>query len=200
MISINGMKDEWGYVTNGSVLVSAVDHKGQNQVFIARAGDVWYFPKGEGHVIQGLEEKGNEYLLVFDNGNFNGLGVTFNVDDWLVHTPPSVLAKNFGVPVDTFKHTPNPYGSIANGVLSNGTVSSPFGQLSGDSSYFFEASKKEFRKAPGGGGSFLTIDTSNFPIAKNIAANIVEVLPGGLREMHWHPNVGFPWLRLGREC
>jgi hypothetical protein len=35
-------------------------------------------------------------------GEFNTLLVT----DWLAHTPPEVLAKNFGVPVDTFKNIP----------------------------------------------------------------------------------------------
>ncbi|KAE8446567.1 hypothetical protein EG329_011899 [Mollisiaceae sp. DMI_Dod_QoI] len=185
--------NEWGYVTNGSVLVSVVHSSGQNQVFKANTGDIWYFPKGQGHIIQGLSPGGNEYLLVFDNGNFNAQGTTFNVDDWITHTPPSVLAKNFGVPNDTFQHTARPYGSIANGVVSNGTVSSPFGQLTGNSSYYFPASKMNFTKAPGGGGSYLTVDTEVFPIARNIAARIVEVLPGGLREMHWHPN-GAEWL------
>ena len=27
-----------------------------------------------------------------------------------------------------------------------------------------------------------------FPVSKTIAAALVEVEPGGLREMHWHPN------------
>lgn len=27
-----------------------------------------------------------------------------------------------------------------------------------------------------------------FPISKTIAAALIEVEPGGLREMHWHPN------------
>ena len=31
-------------------------------------------------------------------------------------------------------------------------------------------------------------DSSNFPAAKTIAAALVEIEPGAMREMHWHPN------------
>ena len=37
------------------------------------------------------------------------------------------------------------------------------------------------------GGSVKIVDRSNFP-ATNIAAAIVTLKPGGLRELHWHPN------------
>ena len=44
---------EWGYVYQGAVRVSAVDEDGRNQVDDLRIGDIWYFPKGEAHTIQG---------------------------------------------------------------------------------------------------------------------------------------------------
>ncbi len=31
-------------------------------------------------------------------------------------------------------------------------------------------------------------DSSNFPISKTIAAALVEIQPGAMRELHWHPN------------
>jgi oxalate decarboxylase len=37
------------------------------------------------------------------------------------------------------------------------------------------------------GGSVKIVDRNNFP-ATDIAAAIVTVKPGGLRELHWHPN------------
>ena len=90
-----GVKAEWGYVYKGRVLVSAVDEDGKNQVDTLNVGDIWYFPKGEAHVIQGLDDE-NEYLLAFDDGNFDATGTTFMVDDWISHTPKNILAKNFG--------------------------------------------------------------------------------------------------------
>ncbi|MGQ0419084.1 cupin domain-containing protein [Bacillus sp. HC-Mk] len=38
------------------------------------------------------------------------------------------------------------------------------------------------------GGSVRIVDSTNFPISKTIAAALVEVEPGGMRELHWHPN------------
>ena len=38
------------------------------------------------------------------------------------------------------------------------------------------------------GGSVRITDSKNFPVSKTIAAALVEVEPGGMRELHWHPN------------
>jgi len=32
------------------------------------------------------------------------------------------------------------------------------------------------------------VDSSNFPVSTTIAAALVEVNPGAMRELHWHPN------------
>jgi oxalate decarboxylase len=53
--------------------VSAVDESGKYQVEKLNYGDIWYFPKGAGHTIQGLEAE-NEYLLVFDEADFDKIG------------------------------------------------------------------------------------------------------------------------------
>ena len=61
--------------------------------------------------------------------------------------------------------------------------------LFGNSSYVFHQSQKAVVPVPGGGGNLSIIDSSNFPIAKTIAATVVSLEPNGLRELHWHPNV-----------
>jgi oxalate decarboxylase len=38
------------------------------------------------------------------------------------------------------------------------------------------------------GGTARIADSSVFPASKTIAAALVEVEPGGMRELHWHPN------------
>jgi oxalate decarboxylase len=38
------------------------------------------------------------------------------------------------------------------------------------------------------GGEVRIVDSKNFPVSKNIAAALVTVKPGGLRELHWHPH------------
>ena len=37
-------------------------------------------------------------------------------------------------------------------------------------------------------GTVRITDTSVFPASKTISAALVEVQPGGMRELHWHPN------------
>ncbi|WP_306779970.1 cupin domain-containing protein, partial [Klebsiella aerogenes] len=38
------------------------------------------------------------------------------------------------------------------------------------------------------GGTIRVADSSNFKVATTVAAALVTVRPGGIREMHWHPN------------
>jgi oxalate decarboxylase len=38
------------------------------------------------------------------------------------------------------------------------------------------------------GGQVRITDSSNFPVSTTIAAALVEIEPGGMRELHWHPN------------
>jgi oxalate decarboxylase len=37
-------------------------------------------------------------------------------------------------------------------------------------------------------GSVKIVDSRNFPASATIASAIVTIKPGGLRELHWHPN------------
>ncbi|MCJ1325283.1 hypothetical protein MMC10_001945 [Thelotrema lepadinum] len=183
---------EWGYVYKGQVAVSAVDENGRNQFETLDEGDIWYFPKGEAHVIQGLADE-NEYLLVFDDGNFDAAGTTFMVDNWITHTPKDILAKNFGVDASVFSTVPSPNPYILNATVNTESVSSPYGKLEGSSSYVYHASREQPTQAPGGGGTVHIVDSRNFPIATTIAASIVTLNPGALRELHWHPNAE-EWL------
>ena len=68
-------------------------------------GDVWYFPRGHGHMLQCLGDKPCHFILIFDNGYFSEFG-TFSITDWIGHTPPALLAKNFGLPESTFANFP----------------------------------------------------------------------------------------------
>ncbi|CAK4034952.1 Oxalate decarboxylase [Lecanosticta acicola] len=179
---------EWGFVYAGRVAVGAVDENGKNSWDILEVGDIWYFPKGAAHVVQGLEDE-NEYLLVFDDGNFEAAGTTFNVDDWIAHTPKDILAKNFGVNESIFNSVPATNPVIAAGNVSNSTVDHPYGDLSANksSSYVIHSGDVAPIVAPGGGGTIQIFDSRSFPISTTIAASVVTIKPGGLRELHWHP-------------
>jgi oxalate decarboxylase/phosphoglucose isomerase-like protein (cupin superfamily) len=47
----------------------------------------------------------------------------------------------------------------------------------------------------GSGGKARIVDSKNFPISKTIAAGHLDIEPGAMREMHWHPNAD-EWYAL----
>ncbi|KAH6688017.1 oxalate decarboxylase oxdD [Plectosphaerella plurivora] len=183
---------EWGFVYSGEVLVSAVDEDGRYVNEKLSFGDIWYFPKGAAHTVQGLDDE-NEFLLVFDDGNFDRAGTTFNIVDWLKHTPRDIVAKNFGVDAAVFDKL-GPPPNILNGTVATKNVTAEDDRyLSGNASFIYRTLQHEPEEVPGDGGNFWIIDSKNFPAAKTIAATFVTLKPGGLRELHWHPNAE-EWL------
>lgn len=112
---------------------------------------------------------------------------TFQVDDWIIHTPKSILAKNFGVDESVFNNLPktDPY-VLPPTTISTADVSDPYGETD----FIYRLSKITPPTVPGGGGTLSIVDSHVFPIATTIAAAVVKLEPGGLRELHWHPNVG----------
>ena len=62
---------EWSYMLYGTARITGVDANGRNFVDDVGVGDLWYFPPGIPHSIQGLGPDGAEFLLVFDDGDFD---------------------------------------------------------------------------------------------------------------------------------
>src|SRR3954465_12653624 len=98
---------EWAYMLYGSARITAIDAEGRNFVDDVGVGDLWYFPSGIPHSIQGLGPDGAEFLLVFDDGDFDEDN-TFLITDWFKHTPNDVLGSNFGVPASLYGRRPDP--------------------------------------------------------------------------------------------
>jgi oxalate decarboxylase len=95
---------EWAYLLYGTARITAMDYDGNYFIDDIGVGDVWYFPSGVPHSIQGLGPDGCEFLLVFDDGDFDEDN-TFMIADWFKHVPTEVLGKNFGVPASLFENT-----------------------------------------------------------------------------------------------
>jgi oxalate decarboxylase len=175
---------EWAYVLDGSCRISAVDQEGRNFLDDVNKGDLWFFPKGIPHHIQALDE-GVEFLLVFDDGQFSE-NSTFLMSDFFAHTPKSVLAKNFGWSPDQLDRIPEREKYIFQGKvpprLESDRVVSPTGDVPRTLTHRMRAqAPKHFP-----GGSVRITDSTNFAAA-TISAALVEIEPGGLRELHWHP-------------
>ncbi|RIX53712.1 cupin domain-containing protein [Paenibacillus nanensis] len=177
---------EWSYMLVGRARITAVDQSGRNFIADVGPGDLWYFPPGIPHSIQGLEE-GCEFLLVFDDGTFSDLN-TLSLSDWFAHTPKDVLSANFGVPEAAFANIPKEqvyiYQAPVPGPLPTQSVESPYGHV--PLSFKYELLAQAPIRTPG--GSVRIVDSTVFPISKTIAAALVEIEPGAMRELHWHPN------------
>lgn len=179
---------EWAYMIYGNARITAVDPEGRSFVNDVAAGDLWIFPGGVPHSIQGLGPDGCKFLLVFNDGNFNEFD-TFLLSEWFAHTPKEVLAKNFNVPESTFDKVPTerlyifqsePPRSLAEEQKQAGAVTGDI-----DNKFIFRPASMEPTKATHG-GEVKIIDKKLFP-ATDISAAIVRLKPGGLRELHWHP-------------
>lgn len=179
-------QSEWSYMLVGSARVTAVDDHGRNFIADIGPGDLWFFPPRFPHSLQGLKD-GCEFLLLFDDGSFSDLN-TSSLSDLFAHYPKDVLAANFGVPANYFNSLPSGqiyiYQSTVPGPLENEAVQSPYGTV--PLSYKHQLLAQKPTITPG--GSIRVADTSNFPVAKTTAAALVEVKPGAMREIHWHPN------------
>jgi oxalate decarboxylase len=186
---------EWAYVTAGSCRITTIDQQGRANVEDVHQGGLWYFPAGLPHSLQGIGADGCEFILCFDEGKaseFNTLLLT----DWMAHTQPDVLAMNFGLPAETFSKIPLHDLYIFQGEMP-GPIEAAQQQAAGDAglpklrSTFQLNEVAPIRKTRG--GEVRIADSTNFEIAKTIAAALVTIHPGGMREMHWHPNAD-EWL------
>jgi len=85
---------EWAIMLYGTARITAIDPDGKSFVADVNKNDLWFFPSGVPHSIQGLNPDGCEFMLVFDDGDFSE-SETVLLSDAMAHLPPSVLAKKF---------------------------------------------------------------------------------------------------------
>jgi oxalate decarboxylase len=180
---------EWAFMLYGNARITCIDADGRSFVTDVKENELWFFPPGIPHSIQGLGPDGCEFLLVFDDGNFSEYE-TVLLSDWMAHTPPDVIAKNFGVPQSALAKlpkkelfifqtaVPGPLEEdrrVAGGKLGPSPIDFAFRTMN----YPATMSSKN--------GEVRIVDSKNFKVTTTAAA-IVTVKPGCVRELHWHPN------------
>jgi len=178
---------EWAYVIKGQCRVTTINPQGQSQIVDFNAGDVWYFPRGFGHSIQGIGSEDCLFVLVFDNGYFSEFG-TFSITDWIGHAPKALLAKNLGVPEATFDSFPKSEVYFARGAIPPETPAAPLQGVKLPAQTHKYRLLAQVPHATYRGGREWRVDASRFPISTTITGVILDLDPGALRELHWHPN------------
>jgi oxalate decarboxylase len=177
---------EWAFVLSGRVRTTVVDPQGCGEVNDFAPGDVWYFPRGHAHMLQCLGDEPCHFILIFDNGYFSEFG-TFSISDWLGHVPKPLLAKNLGVPVADLASFPTSEVYFAAGPQPPEPAATPLQgnnlpPLTHKYSLLSGVPHREFA-----GGREWRVDSSKFPISTTVTGVVLDLEPGALRELHWHP-------------
>jgi oxalate decarboxylase len=183
--------DEWAYVLYGKARVTVMSPDGLMFIGDVGEGDLWLFPAGFPHSIQGLDPDGTEFLLVFNQGNFSEDG-TMLLSEWMAHTPPEVLMKNFGLDREALAKLPTEALYIFPGAVPANTVAQDQEEIGGSAvaspkQHTFKLKSMAPTKSTKG-GEVRIVDSRNFPLSTHVAAALVTLKPGALRELHWHPN------------
>src|ERR1700733_7134825 len=181
--------DEWAYVLYGNARVTVMQPDGRMFIGDVSEGDLWIFPAGHPHSIQGLGPDGTEFLLVFNQAMFSEDG-TMLLSEWVAHTPPEILAKNTGLDKSVFAQTPGAPLYIFPGDLPN-SLEQDKAEIGGEQvaetqQYAFRLRSMEPTKSSEA-GEVRIVDSRNFPVSKHISAALVILKPGHIRELHWHP-------------
>ncbi len=181
---------EWAFMLYGGARITAIDAQGKSFVADVKENDLWYFPTGIPHSIQGLNPDGAEFLLVFDDGNFSEFA-TVLLSDWMAHTPKDVLAKNFGVAESALAKLPQKelfiFKAAVPGPLDADQKAAAGKRGLSSEDFAFRTTAMPLTKRTRG-GEVRIIDSGVFKVSKGISAAIVTVHPGGIRELHWHQN------------
>src|SRR5438270_2346720 len=180
---------EWAIMLYGTARITAIDADGKSFVADVSKNDLWFFPSGIPHSIQGLNPDGCEFMLVFDDGDFSE-SETVLLSDSMAHLPPEVLSKNFGVAQQAFQNLPRlelfifqtdvPGGLEADQKAAAGALEKS------QRDFAFRTMAIPPTKQPKG-GEVRIVDSKNFKVTTTAMA-MVTVHPGGMRELHWHPN------------
>jgi oxalate decarboxylase len=177
---------EWAYVIAGRCRTTVITPNGQAEVDDFEEGDTWYFPRGHGHAIQSLGPGECHFLLGFDNGHFSEFG-TFSITDWISRTPRNVLARNLNLPESAFSQMPQKELYIGPGKIPPAIEDIRNSDLQpSQSSHKFRLGKMPPKVFEGGEERIVT--SNEFPIQTTMTANRMDLKPGALRELHWHPH------------
>ncbi|APW64040.1 cupin domain-containing protein [Paludisphaera borealis] len=177
---------EWAFVIEGRVRTTVIDPQGHGETNDFESGDVWYFPRGHGHMLECLGDAPTHFILIFDNGYFSEFG-TFSITDWLGHVPKPLLAKNFGLLESAFDGFPQEEVYFARGAEPPETPAKPLqGWKLPPLTHKYQLLAQPPHRVYKGGREW-RVDSTSFPISKTVTGVILDLDPGALRELHWHP-------------
>jgi oxalate decarboxylase len=127
---------------------------------------------------------------VFDEGSFSE-HETVLLADLMAHMPREVLTKNFGVSAKALENLPKEelfiFQAEVPGPLAEDQRAAAGSLGISEHDFAFRGNQPAVTRHTKG-GEVRIVDSSTFKVSTTVAAAIVTVHPGGMRELHWHPN------------
>jgi oxalate decarboxylase len=178
---------EWAYLIEGHVRTTVISPNGQAEVNEFAPGDIWYFPRGHGHALQCRGPEEAHFVLVFDNGHFSEFG-TFSITDWVSLVPARVASRNLGLSESTIASLPK--GEL---YITPGKIPPAIPEMlrNGDpvaNQFPHKFRLRALRPNVFPGGEERIVSSVEFPIQTTVTGVLMDLKPGALREMHWHPH------------
>ena len=179
---------EWAFVTEGRVRTTVIDPQGCSETNDFGPGDIWYFPRGHGHVHRDARRR----AMPFHSDLRQRLLLRVR------HLQHQRLdrARAEGAAREEFRRC-RPRPSTA---FRRRKSTSPRAQsrprcrrkplqgwkpppLTHKYRMLAQQPYETFK-----GGTEWRVDGSQFPISTTMTGVVLELEPGALRELHWHPN------------
>ena len=178
---------EWAFVIEGRVRTTVIDPQGRAETNDFEPGDIWYFPRGHGHMLECLGNHPAHFILIFDNGYFSEFG-TFSITDWIGHTSKHLLAKNFGLPESAFEGFPKNEVYFARGPIPSEAIPPNHQEslTSPPDTHRYRMLAQEPHSIHKGGREW-RVGADRFPTLEDGHRRHPRPGAGRLRELHWHP-------------
>jgi oxalate decarboxylase len=179
---------EWAYVVDGNCQVTVLDPAGGLEVVNLGPGDLWYFPKGNGHAIHTLGSKPCHAILAFDDGLYSEHG-TFGLSDWMSRFDEEALAQAFGVPKESMPQHPKAETYIMQGevIALDGPQANATKELEAAKSHRYSLMAKGPAVSTAGGTLHIA-SAREFPMSSTMTGMVMRLKPGAMHQPHWHPD------------
>src|SRR5271163_2045194 len=178
---------ELGYVVSGACRTTVLSPDGAETDTFG-PGDVWSFPRGWGHCIRGIGSSECHFILIFDDGGF-AEDHTLSITDWLAHTSPAVVSQSLGLGMEWVAKLPKEEAYVAGGPVPDDPFApaKPQPKPTLATTHRYPLGAQQPRRVPGGGAQW-KVTANEFPISTTLSASVLEIEPGAMRELHWHPH------------
>jgi oxalate decarboxylase len=85
--------DEWQYWIKGEGRMGVFNAGPNVQTQDFRAGDIGYVPRNQGHYVQNSGTTDLQFLALFRTSDYQEVSLS----EWLVRTPPALVAQHFNI-------------------------------------------------------------------------------------------------------